>query len=631
MPALVNYSGEGNFCPGGALYANRPHVDVYYPPRKRSRITAPCVFKEESFGHQKLPSIDVLPDECLFEILRRLPGGQERSASACVSKRWLALLSSVRGDEICSTSTVSDCSGEVPMDVDSDGYLTRCLEGKKATDIRLCAIAVGTGHRGGLGKLMIRGNNSSRGVTDAGLSAISRGCPSLKTISIWNNSAVGDEGLTEIAKGCRMLEKLDLCQCPSISDKSLLAIAENCSNLRELTIESCSKIGNEGLQAIGQRCLKLQTITIKDCAFVGDKGVASLVSSASSSLKKLKLQALNITDVSLAVIGHYGLVISDLVLTGLQKVSERGFWVLGNGNGLHKLKSLTVTSCGGVTDLALEALAKGCSNLKQLHLRKCSFLSDNGMLTLAKTTASLECLQLEECNRITQSGIVNALTNCGVSMKALTLTKCMGLKDVVPCPSEFTPCRSLRSLAIRDCLGFGDAILAVVAKLCPELQNVDLSGVSTVTDAGLIPLLENCEAGLVKVNLNGCSRITDFAISAMARLHGGTLESLSLDGCKNVTDASLVALAENCSLLRDLDVSKCAVSDLGVATLSCAKGLDLQTISLSGCFQVSDKSMPCLANMSQTLIGLNLLGCSLISSSMMDLLVERLSGCDVLY
>ncbi|KAF8406936.1 hypothetical protein HHK36_006057 [Tetracentron sinense] len=672
MQTLVNYSGEDDFCSGGSLYANPmdsslflslgPRADVYCPPRKRSRISVPFVFRGNMFEQSKPSSIEVLPNECLFEIFKRLPGGQERSACACVSKHWLILLSSIRQAEICNSKTtqylkpegglvsykadeyskldkegllkVSNdnemISGDEDQEVEIDGYLTRCLEGKKATDIRLASIAVGTGSRGGLGKLLIRGSKSTRGVTNFGLSAIARGCPSLRVLSLCNLSSIGDEGLYEIATGCHKLEKLDLCQCPLISDKGLLAIAENCPNLTTLTIESCSSIGDASLQAIGKCCRNLQSISIKDCPLVGDEGVASLLSSASYVLSKVKFQDLNITDVSLAVIGHYGKAVTNLVLIGLQNVSEKGFWVMGKAHGLQKLKSFTITSCQGVTDVGLEAMGKGCPNLQQLSLRKCPFLSDDGLVAFALTAGSLASLQLEECNTITQSGVLGALSNCGAKLKALVLVKCMGIKDTVFGLPLLSPCKSLRSLSICNCPGFGSAGLAMVSKLCPQLQHVDLSGLHGITDAGFLPLLERCEAGLVKVNLSGCMNLTDVVVLTMAKLHGRTLQLLNLDGCTKITDASLVAVADNCMLLRDLDVSNCAISDFGIAALSCAKQLDLQILSLSGCSKVSDKSMPFLGKLGQNLLGLNIQHCNSISSCMVENLMGRLWSCDIL-
>ncbi|MBA0703573.1 hypothetical protein Golax_015888, partial [Gossypium laxum] len=187
----------------------------------------------------------------------------------------------------------------------------------------------------------------------------------------------GDVSLYEIAKECYLLEKLDLCQCPAVSSKGLIAIAENCLNLTALSIESCPKIGNESLQAVGKLCPKLQSISIKDCPLVGDHGVASLFSLASSVLSKVKLEGLKISDFSLSVIGYYGKSVTNLMLSGLRNVSEKGFWVMGNAQGLQN----------------------------------CRFVSDDGLLAFSKSQGSLECLQLEECNKVTQSGIIGFLSN----------------------------------------------------------------------------------------------------------------------------------------------------------------------------------------------------------------------------
>ncbi|GAV80765.1 F-box domain-containing protein/LRR_6 domain-containing protein [Cephalotus follicularis] len=657
MSKVFGFSGDDDFCPGGSVYPNPKEsahflslgrlVDVYFPPRKRSRINAPFILGGEGFGQKKQVSIEILPDECLFEIFRRLPGGQERSASACVSKHWLALLSSIRRDEICSrkaspkneinnqkdvviASKGSEVKSEAEdREIEGAGYLSRTLEGKKATDVRLAAIAVGTASRGGLGKLLIRGSNTTRGVTNLGLKAISRGCPSLRVLSLWNLSAVGDEGLVEIANECHQLETLDLCLCPAVTDKGLLAVAENCPNLTNLTIESCSSIGNEGLQAVGRCCPNLRSISIKDCPLVGDEGISRLLGSVTNSLTKVKLQSLNISDVSLAVIGLYGKAVTDLVLTSLPNVSDRGFWVMGNGRGLQKLKSFTI-ACSRVTDTGLEAIGKNCPNLKQFCLSKCAFLSDNGLVSFAKAVVSLESLQLEECHRITQLGLFGSLLNCGAKMKALSLVKCFGIKDLSVGLSKLSSCVSLRLLTIRNCPDFGDASLAVLGKLCPRLQHVDLTGLHRITDAGVLPLLESCEAGLVKVNLSGCINLTDKVISSMVRLHGWTLEVLNLDECRKIGDASLVAIAENCQLLSDLDVSKCAITDFGIASLAYAKQLNLQILSVSGCSMVSDKSLPALGELGRTLLGLNLQHCNAINSVTVDLLVEQLWRCDIL-
>ncbi|KAJ0977769.1 hypothetical protein J5N97_013243 [Dioscorea zingiberensis] len=668
MPALVNCGGDRDIRPGGPLYSNlmesslflslTPNVDVYCPPRKRSRVTAPFILTshpEPKPALKKPCSIDVLPDECLFEIFRRLPADRDRSASACVSKRWLFLLSSIRTCEIsvekCKKVSPSqqdvtplgtlkkplpDLNGEATMEEEQEtetkaGHLSRCLEGKDATDVRLASVAVGLAGRGGLGKLSIRGSNTTRGVTNLGLSAIARGCPTLTALYMWDVPFVSDEGLSEIANGCPMLEKLDLSQCPLISDKGLIAVAQKCPNLRSLSIQSCSKVGNDGLQAIGRGCSQLQTVSIDNCPLVGDHGIAGLVSSASSTLTKIKLNNLKISDIALAVIGHYGKAVTDVVISSLLNVSERGFWVMGNTRGLQNLKNLSITSCRGVTDLGLEAIAKGSPNLKQLCLRKCFYLSDIGLKAFAEAAGSLENLQLEECSRITLFGILAALLTCTSKLKTLVLSKCLGIRDITSYLTQLPSCVTLRSLTIRDCPGFSSSSLAVVGQICPKLQHLDLSGLVGATDAGLLPLIESSESRLVKVNLSGCMNLTDAVISPLARIHGETLQLLHLDGCRKVTDASLVAIAENCSSLTDLDMSRCTVTDYGVAALASARQFNLQVLSLSGCSKVTRASFPFLGNLGRSLLGLNLQQCNnLISTQGIASLEEKLWWCDIL-
>lgn len=638
--------GDSEFHSGGFFYTNLVDLahlcslDIYYPPQKRARVLCSpddASIKYDQEPHQG-PSIEVLPDECLFEIFRRIPGSRDRSSCASVSKHWLFLLGSMRKSEILKGKFLAvdeDENTEDEMIVSSvsgyeDGHFTRCLKEKKATDVRLAALAVGTSARGGLAKLSVGGSNSTRGVSDLGLSFIARACPSLRTLSLWNISSIRDEGLFEVARECRSLEKLDLCRCPSISSKGLMAIAGNCPNLTDLTIESCSRIGNECLEAIGRFCAKLQSVSIKDCPLVGDHGVVSLVSSTSSVLSKIKLHGLNITDFSLAVIGHYGRAVTTLVLNGLKNATEKGFWVMGNAQGLERLSSLTIISCG-LTDVSLEVLGTGCKNLRQVCLQRCCFISDIGLLGFVKAASSLESLHLEELNRISQVGVIGVLSNCGTRLKALAFSKCTGVKDFPREASELSPCKSLRSLSIQNCLGFGNASMALVGKLCPNLHHVDLMGLWGITDAGLLPLLERCKEGLKRVNLRNCLNVTDKAVLALTRLHGLTLEMLNLNGCRKVTDVSLEAIADNCMLINDLDLSKCSITDSGISVLSSAEQISLQVLSLSGCSQLSIQSLPSLKQLGESLIGLNLQHCCSISSTSVELLRESLWRCDILF
>uniref|UniRef100_A0A1J3J0G1 EIN3-binding F-box protein 1 n=1 Tax=Noccaea caerulescens TaxID=107243 RepID=A0A1J3J0G1_NOCCA len=634
MSQIFSFAGENDFYRRGTIYPNPKEanlllslgslVDCYYPPCKRSRVVAPSSSLFSGFEEKSSVSIDVLPEECLFEIFRRLSGPQERSACASVSKQWLMLVTSIRQKEIDVVVAAPNVNED---DDDCEGCLSRSLDGKKATDVRLASIAVGTAARGGLGKLSIRGSDSASKVSDLGLRSIGRSCPALGSLSLWNLSTVTDNGLLEIAEGCSQLEKLELNRCSTITDNGLVAIAKSCPNLTELTLEACSRIGDEGLQAIARSCSKLKSVSIKNCPLVRDQGITALLSNTTYSLAKLKLQLLNVTDVSLAVVGHYGLSITDLVLSGLSHVTEKGFWVMGNGVGLQKLNTLTITACQGVTDMGLQSVGKGCPNMKKALVSKSPLLSDNGLVSFAKASLSLESLHLEECHRVTQFGFFGSLLNCGAKLKSFSVVNCLGIRDLTTGLPASTHCSALRSLSVRNCPGFGDANLAAIGKLCPQLEDIELFGLKGVTESGFLHLLQNT---LVKVNFSGCTNLTDRVISAISARNGWTLEVLTVDGCSKISDASLVSIAENCYVLSDLDLSKCSISDSGSQALASSEKLKLQILSMAGCSMVTDKSLPSIVRLGSTLLGLNLQQCRSISNSTVDFLVERLYKCDIL-
>jgi len=647
MPALVNFPGKNEVCTEGFLFPHYAGVAAYQPPCKRSRITAPFCFAIDDNQFAKLNQkvvekrpcyIDALPNECLFEILRRLPGAQERCASACVSKKWLSVLSSIRSSEIPKETKTSlpDLNEEPVIDVEeeveSEECIRRTLEGKKATDIRLAAISISSGFRGGLSKLLIQGSHPTRGVTDKGLAAIARGCPSLAVLSIWNVPHVTDAGLSEIADGCPLLEKLDLVQCPLISDKGLIAVARKCPNLTSLNVESCVRVGNDCLQGIGRCCPKLASVTIKNCPLVGDQGIIDLVSSAGASLAKVKLHGLNIGDHAIANVGFHGKAITDLTLSGLQSVAERGFWVMANTLGLQKLKSVAIISCPGLTDLGLACIAKCCPGLKQVHLRRCGQVSDAGVKAFFEAATLLESLQLEECNSITLNSVLSSLIVCGPKFKSLSLVKCLGIKDIITPPGmvQIPSCASLRCLTVRNCPGFSDASMVMVGKICPMLESIELSGLGEVSDHGLLPLINTCAGRLVNVNLCKNANLTDLAAISLVKANGNTLKLLNLDGCKKVTDKTVMEIVERCVVLEELDLSRSMVSDFGVAALASAKQLKLRVLSLAGCQKLTGKSVLSLGKMGRSLEGLNLLSCNLVNSYNLASLEEKLWWCDLL-
>ncbi|KAL2609041.1 hypothetical protein R1flu_027614 [Riccia fluitans] len=560
--------------------------------------------------------INLLPDECLFEIFRSLSRARDRCAVAAVCRRWLLLQSTLPRSALRArvanvppepghaSSLHAESGARCEVGAGDErverqpqwaiGDLTRKLEGRKATDIRLACIAVGTAGRGGLGELVIKGGHGLpffKDVSDIGLTAIGMSCGALRRLSLWHCLSVGDEGLIAIGRGCRLLEKVHLLKCPGIGDAGLKTVAEGCPLLSNVNLDSCKRIGNEGLKSIGRSSSNLIALSISNCD-VGSEGIVAVVSGC-RKLKKMKLERVNIND------------------TGLEQ-----------SPCLQELRDLGISSCKGLSDRALQVIGESCKQLRVFSLLNCDAASDTGLKAMTKSCLALESLQIEGCSGITHIGLKAALANRGGELKTLRLNNCSGVRDKGLTSSDFLlTCNALKSLSITNCIGVGSVCLEMVGRSCPALEELDLTGLTGVSDRGLKALLEQgVGMQLRKLNLSGCVKVTDIGVYAVARQCKRKLRSLILEGCTRVTDGSLKLLATECQGIEDLDVSKCSVTDEGVEAMVSENGKALKSLSLAGCKLITDRSVYAIGNgvCSDSFWALNVKQCQGVSREALD-------------
>lgn len=598
--------------------------------------------------------INTLPHELLCHIFQFLGTARDRVACASVSKRWLMLQSHMPREgfieeEVLHVDTEKNVQAgggcaETDDDDEDDhekgvqrkghwGDLSRCLSGRKASDVRLAAIALGTGSRGGLGKLCIRSGSAAGlevSLTDVGLSAIGSWCSGLRVLSLWTCPYITDEGLSAIGKGCHLLERVDLFKCPLLGDSGLMSIARNCSRLSFLNLDECEQVGDNSLIAIAEHCPNLMTLNIQNCPRISDRGIMGAVCSL-KRLKKMKLAGLRITDKSLAAIGSQARALLWLSLQNLDLVSVNGFAIFSMAGGLQSLKRLLISCCKNFTDLSLGLLGKNCCSLKHISLFKCEQVTDEGLTVFMKRASSLQVLQLEKCNMITGTGLVAALSGRGGKLKEVQVKKCEGIRKVQAFSSPYCPNGSaLESICLAECPGVGDLFLALVGLLCPEVTTLDLSGLSDITDDGLLAFLCGSRK-LTSVKVSGCGKVTDRAVCAIAHQCGQSLRTLVLDGCKNVSDKGLKAISSHCIFLEDLDVSECTIGYEGLRVLVDATGQTLSSLNLSGCVGITDKILPLIHKNCDGLLDLNLKNCSGLSERGIAGFQSRMWNCTVLY
>lgn len=509
------------------------------------------------------------------------------------------------------------------------GELSRNLEGRKATDVRLAFMAIGALARGGLGRLTIRGGSVrvGRGVTDSGLIAIGNCCAALRSLTLWDCNNIGNVGLAAIGNGCRLLEKLDLMRCSQVGDEGIQAVAKGCLLITTLNLDSCPNIGDEGLQAFGKWSGVLSTVSISNCPMVGSSGI-SMLARGCQKLKKLKLEKISVGNEGLVAIGEHCRSLTRAKFASLSCCDEEGFMGFCGGAGLRQLRSLLISCCPGITDVSLEKVGKVCKDLKMCVLSQCEAVTDIGLKAFMQCCLCLDSLQLEKCHSITQAGVYAALTQCKGRLRSLGLSKCDGLNDVGV--HSFVPpltCLSLKSLQVAQCKGVGNGCVVMMGLCCPSLEHLDLSGLTSITDGAVISILQRCGDHLLSVNLTKCINITDAAISALAT-YCPNLEILTLDGCCQVGDIGLHAVAVECSFLKELDVSGLAITDCGIQALVTLRGMWLHSLTFTGCVYLTDESLSAIEHCCPALGALNLKNCPLLSNDGLNSLQSNLWGCE---
>ena len=158
----------------------------------------------------------------------------------------------------------------------------------------------------------------------------------------------------------------------------------------------------------------------------------------------------------------------------------------------------------------------------------------------------------------------------------------------------------------------GGNSLGEVGRRCPNLQSLNLSSCSSITDAGLSEVASGC-SNLQSLDIWNCSSITDAGLSEVAK-GCSNLQSLNVSNCGSITDAGLSEVAKGCSNLLSLDISNCSsITDAGLSEVAaCSK---LQSLDLRGCTNITDTGLSEVAKGCPNLLSLDLYGCTNITGA----------------
>lgn len=139
-------------------------------------------------------------------------------------------------------------------------------------------------------------------------------------------------------------------------------------------------------------------------------------------------------------------------------------------------------------------------------------------------------------------------------------------------------CPQLQSLDVSDSPEIGDEGIVAIARGCPQLRKLAIGGPFELTDVSLVALGRGCPQ-LEALKLTECMDLTDEGLAAIAE-GCPSLSTLELHVSQNISDAGLASVANGCPRLRKLCVRMCPISNAGIAGIV-EKCKDLRHLELN--------------------------------------------------
>ncbi len=182
-------------------------------------------------------------------------------------------------------------------------------------------------------------------------------------------------------------------------------------------------------------------------------------------------------------------------------------------------------------------------------------------------------------------------------------------------------------LDITDCNRITDFGLASISARCTRIQNLNMSGLTRLTERGAELIMREPINGdprgqdLESLNLTFCQSLGDKAIASFAP-GLGNLATINLTGCTKVSDEGIKTLTECCACIQNLIISHCRlVTDRSM--FLCSNEFWMEKLDISYCPRISDEGLGAVLKSSPGLIELNVSWCRKISDRTIAYITEN--------
>ncbi|TKY45800.1 F-box/LRR-repeat protein 3 [Spatholobus suberectus] len=161
-------------------------------------------------------------------------------------------------------------------------------------------------------------------------------------------------------------------------------------------------------------------------------------------------------------------------------------------------------------------------------------ITDNGLKHIASSCSELKHLDLYRSSRITDEGIVAIALGCP-SLEVVNVAYNCNITDTSLV--SLSKCQKLRTLEIRGCPRISQVGLSNITARCKHLETLDIKKCYRINDTGMIQLAQHSQ-NLKQIKLSCCS-VTDVGLIALASI--SCLQHISIFHVEGLTSNGLTA------------------------------------------------------------------------------------------
>jgi F-box/leucine-rich repeat protein 2/20 len=245
----------------------------------------------------------------------------------------------------------------------------------------------------------------------------------------------------------------------------------------------------------------------------------------------------------------------------------------------EKLAQLNLTGLAAVTNTTCKIIAQSCTQLEMFNVSWCKHMDARGVKAVVEACPKLKDLRAGEIRGFDNTEVALALFKTN-NLERLVLAGCEELTDSalrtmihghepeidILTDRPLVPARKLRHLDLSRCTRLTNAGVGALGHLVPDLEGLQLTGITSLTDDAIEPILASTPR-LTHLDMEDLSNITNSLLSEhLAKAPcAPILTHLSVSYCESIGDSGMLPLLRKCHALRSIDADNTRVSDLSLA------------------------------------------------------------------